>query len=221
MARPRQGYKLKDGSDAVGTTTVINRFKDSGGLINWAFAQGKAGLNLYDTRDAAADIGSYVHELIEADIDKADPPEPPKGFTEAQINQAQEGFGAFVEWTQQTRLTIVRKETPLTCECHRNGGTPDAWAMINDRLDMLDWKSSKQVYYDYVIQLADYKHLHEVNYPDEQIGGIHIIRFGKTGCDFTHRYFRADHPALAIAWRQFQLMREAYEIDRELKRIAA
>src|SRR6185437_15452747 len=102
MARPRQGYKLKDGSDAVGTTTVINRFKDSGGLINWAFAQGKAGLNLYDTRDAAADIGSYVHELIEADIDKADPPEPPKGFTEAQINQAQEGFGAFVEWTQQT-----------------------------------------------------------------------------------------------------------------------
>jgi len=38
-----------------GTTTVIGRFKESGGLIYWAWDQGQQGLDYRQTRDAAAD----------------------------------------------------------------------------------------------------------------------------------------------------------------------
>ena len=42
MARPKGGYRLKSGESVPGVTTIIGRFKDSGGLLWWAFEQGKA-----------------------------------------------------------------------------------------------------------------------------------------------------------------------------------
>jgi len=63
MARPASGYRLKDGTRVPGVTTIIGRFKDSGGLLYWAFEQGQAAergeiSNLYDKRDEAADAGT-------------------------------------------------------------------------------------------------------------------------------------------------------------------
>ena len=42
-----------------------------------------------------------------------------------------------------------------------------------------------------------------------------IKRFAKEHGDFAHHYF----PNLDDAWRQFVLFREAYDIDRELKKL--
>jgi hypothetical protein len=36
MARPKGGYRNAEGVRVPGVTTIIGRFKDSGGLINWA-----------------------------------------------------------------------------------------------------------------------------------------------------------------------------------------
>ena len=62
MGRPTLGYRLKDGTKVPGVTTIIGRFKDSGGLLWWAFEQGQAAErgeinSLYDKRDAAAEAG--------------------------------------------------------------------------------------------------------------------------------------------------------------------
>ena len=70
MARPKGGYKNKDGKRVPGVTTIINRFKDSGGLMWWAFEQGKAAErgeigSLYDKRDEAAEAGTIAHNLFE------------------------------------------------------------------------------------------------------------------------------------------------------------
>ena len=47
----------KDGTKIPGTTTIIGRFKESGGLLQWAFKQGKAGkAHLYEEAEKAADI---------------------------------------------------------------------------------------------------------------------------------------------------------------------
>jgi hypothetical protein len=42
MAHPSGGYHNKDGQRVPGTTTIIGRFKDSGGLMYWAKDQGQA-----------------------------------------------------------------------------------------------------------------------------------------------------------------------------------
>ena len=52
-------YRGADGKKLPSVTTVLSRFKESGGLIRWAYGQGQAKErgeinDLYDSRDAAA-----------------------------------------------------------------------------------------------------------------------------------------------------------------------
>ena len=70
MPHPKGGYRLKDGTRVPGTTTIIGRFKDSGGLLWWAFYQGQAAErgeinSLYDKRDEAAEAGTIAHDLVD------------------------------------------------------------------------------------------------------------------------------------------------------------
>lgn len=221
MATPAAGYFLKDGTKVPGTTTIIGRFKESGALLFWAFNQGKAAergeiKNLYDKRDEAADTGTRVHELVERHI-KGDEPHP-----DEYSDEVESGYHAYLSWERMTKLEIVAQEIQLVCDCHRFGGTPDAIGRLDGQLCLLDWKTSNSVYADYLIQLAAYKHLIECGYrldTGEPLGltltdGYHLCRFAKEHGDFSHHYY----PDLSSAWRQFELFREAYEIDKELKK---
>ncbi len=72
MPHPSKGYAV-NGVKVPGVTTIIGRFKDSGGLLFWAFEQGKAAergeiSKLYDKRDEAAEAGTLAHSLVEARI---------------------------------------------------------------------------------------------------------------------------------------------------------
>lgn len=225
MATPAAGYRLKDGSRVPGTTTIIGRFKESGALLHWAFAQGKLAeqgkiRHLYDKRDEAADFGTQVHELIEAHKNGQAitlPDDAPE--------QVRSGVEAYLSWERMTKLEIVQQEVQLVCDCHRFGGTPDAIGRIDGKLCLLDWKTSNGVYSDYLIQLAAYKHLIERGYRLDNgeplgltlDGGFHLCRFSKSHGDFAHHYY----PKLDEAWSQFVLFREAYEIDKQLKKRAA
>jgi hypothetical protein len=219
MATPKEGYKLKDGSKVPGTTTIIGRFKESGGLLQWAFKQGQAGKrHLYEEAEKAADIGTYAHSLVEAHIKGEPRPDPPSTADLTFQESAQSAFAAYLKWAENFKVRIVAQEVQLVSEKHRFGGTPDAVGIVGNELCMLDWKTSNSVYSDYLIQLAAYKHLWEENFPEQPItGGFHLLRFAKEHGDFAHHYF----PKLDNAWKQFVLFREAFEIDKELKKRAA
>ena len=67
MPTPSAGYRLKDGTRVPGTTTILGRWKESGGLLQWAFKQGESGARtLYEERDKAAEAAArgpaYVRE---------------------------------------------------------------------------------------------------------------------------------------------------------------
>src|SRR5687768_13438741 len=68
MSRPKGGYKTKDGERVPGVTTVISRFKDAGGIIYWAWEQGRDGFDFRETRDDAAEAGNLAHALVEYHI---------------------------------------------------------------------------------------------------------------------------------------------------------
>jgi hypothetical protein len=55
------------GKRVPSVTTIISRFKDSGGLIHWAWQQGMDGLDYRETRDKAALAGHLAHYLMELD----------------------------------------------------------------------------------------------------------------------------------------------------------
>lgn len=204
-------YLLADGTPVSGVTTILGRFKDSGALLQWAFKQGKSGAaTLYEKRDEAADVGSLIHAMVEADIHA----EPLPAIPEQHAAKCKSGFAAWRIWREDRALEIVATEVPLVSQRHRFGGTIDAIGRDRRGLCLLDWKSSNGVYAEYALQLAAYRVLWEENHPDQPItGGFHLARFGKEHGDMEHRYW----PDLTEAQEEFLLLVRAYELDKRLR----
>lgn len=190
--------------------------------MHWAFNQGKAGKErLYDDAEKAADIGTVAHAMVEADLYKKPMDEIVKELDalpdEDSRGKAMDAFKAYRSWVTQSKLEILDQEMQMVSEEYKFGGTPDAIGQIGNELCLVDWKTSNSVYPDYLIQLAAYKHLWEENNPDSPLtGGFHLCRFAKEHGDFAHHFY----PNLDEAWRMFVLLREAYEIDKQLKKRA-
>lgn len=212
-------YLLKDGTRVSGVTTILGRFKESGGLLQWAFQVGKSGAaTLYEKRDEAADVGSHVHAMVQADIHGESLPAMPATFSDEQKRQAESAFYAWMTWRQDRKLEIYATEVPLVSEAYRYGGTIDVLWRDSLGLCVGDWKSANGVYTDNLLQLAAYKILWEENHPEEPItGGYHLARFSKDHGDFEHRYW----PDLKEAEEEFLLLARCYEIDKTLRKRAA
>src|SRR3990167_6167948 len=215
MGTLKGGYHLKDGTKVPSVTTILGRWKESGGLIHWAWKEGSEGRDYRVTRDAAANAGTLAHEMVEAWITgTAVSRDRLVTFARETVDKAAFAFGAFTEWAQQTNLKITHSEVPLVSEKHRFGGTLDAM-LVNGKLSLGDWKTSNALYHDYLMQLGAYGILWEENYPDQPItGGYHILRFSKDNGDFEHRWFGE----LEDAKQMFLLLRQAYELDAKLKK---
>lgn len=218
MPTPLNGYRNKAGQKIPGTTTIIGRWKESGGLIQWAYNRGKEGLELYESRDKAAELGTIVHSMVEEYL-HGKQPYLPEGLSDEDCEACESAFQAFEEWYLMNKFEIVGQEIQLVSEQYQFGGTPDSIAKDNKgRLVLLDWKTSDGVYTDHLIQLAAYRILWNENFPDNPLtGGSHLCRFAKTNGDFAHHYY----PDLSDAERQFILLREAYDLDKILKKRAA
>lgn len=220
--RPKAGYRNAAGESVPGVTTIIGRFKESGPLLHWAFAQGKLAeqgkiAHLYDARDKAADAGTLAHDLIEAHIHKR-PTKPLLAAAPEPIREkAANAFEQFKGWAKMTRLKVLATELPLVSEQYQFGGTIDAVAEIAGKAVLLDWKTSNGVYADYLLQLAAYQQLLHECTEYRVAGGFHLLRVAKENADFAHHHWGE----LDDAWRAFVLYREAFDIDKRLKKRAA
>ena len=213
MATQKGGYFNAAGEKLPSVTTIISRFKESGGLIWWAWDLGKQGKDYRVERDTAASAGTLAHDMVEAWIHGADY-EPDASYPEDVVEKARGAYGAFLEWAHQTHLKVTHTEVAMVSEKHQFGGTLDAM-LVNGKLALGDWKTSNALYADYLYQLAAYGLLWEEHHPDEPItGGYHLVRFSKTDGDFEHRFF-AD---LSVAREGFLTMRKLYDIDKQLRK---
>jgi hypothetical protein len=221
--RPTAGYKNAAGEKVPGVTTIIGRFKDSGALLHWAFGQGKLAEqgkinNLYEKRDEAAEAGTLAHTLIETAIHGGDPVAVCTAHPIAETREkAWNAYQQYQKWASQTGIEILATEIPLVSEKYQFGGTPDAIGKIGNDVVLVDWKTSNGVYVDYLIQLAAYKELIEECTEYRITGGFHLLRFSKESADFAHHHWGE----LDDAWRSFILFRDAYELDKKLKKRAA
>ena len=60
MPTPKEGYFLRDGTKVPGTTTICSAYKDSGGLIHWAWDQGRSGIKEPNLSMVAAAVWEAV-----------------------------------------------------------------------------------------------------------------------------------------------------------------
>ncbi len=213
---PRIDYRLKDGTKVPGVTTILSRWKDSGGLIHWAWQQGVDGKDYRESRDSAASAGTYAHQMVENFVHGFDEPPAPEGADASVLERAREGFQAWKNWYRNYALEIIETEVSLVSEDMHVGGTID-WIMRDDQgnLSIGDGKSGG-FYRDHVIQVAAYRALWEEN-REGKITSVHVVRFDKDSGIFQHTYLPAH--VLRLAENMFRAMRRLYDLDKELKKI--
>jgi hypothetical protein len=207
-------------------TGVINRWKESGGLIRWAYEQGQKKErgeidDLYDSRDQAARIGGMVHDIAESITAGDDAAlaalmlqvdELPDEHR-VMVNNGVQGFRA---WLEGSRFSVIETETPLVSEELGFAGTFDALARDQqDRLVLIDYKSSAAIYGDYIVQLGAYAILLEER--GDPVEYAHLCRFDKTWGNFAAHQITG--PMLSVGRAQFLLLLEAYKNDALLRRM--
>lgn len=217
--RPKQ-YKLASGKRIPSVTTITGRFKDAGGLLKWAHAEGIAGRSLDEVRDTAAQVGHIVHQWIQDDL--AGKPREHFAFaSDDDLRQAEAAFGAYIDWARTVKLTIHCTELPLVSERMAFGGTFDALATVDGELALLDWKSGNRTYPEHLTQVAAYRELlreHDPSGNTVPTCAVMIRLDKETGSPHARTY---PTEALDIGWQYFERALELYRLDQQIRKVCA
>jgi hypothetical protein len=236
MPTPAQGYRCKDGKRVPGVTTILSRFKESGGLIHWAsrlalepltqayeiwrsptdswrdhidvFFQ-SATPDVWDykkVRDKAADAGTCAHDMF--DCWGRGVPFNEIAYPGPVMEMAAPAFEAGKTWAQQVKYQVTESEVPLVSEKYRFGGTRDG-VLIDGRRAIADVKTSNSIYPEYLCQIAAYAILDEEQ-GNTIDGGFHLLKFSKQ--EKPTDPIRFTH----LYWSQLDLAREAFLLQRRL-----
>lgn len=167
-------------------------------------------------RDRAAGVGTIVHARVDCHIRgvafdpssyvAADIPDP--------LAASQVGFEAFQEWAHSNKFELVDGEKPLVSEKYLYGGTRDVIAVAGKR-QIGDWKTGALYAEQLLPQLAAYHQL-EIEHGGQLDAGSHAISINRDSGGFVHRYFTPGE--METGWRAFMLMRELYDLVKEMKR---
>ena len=135
-------------------TEIIDRCMDSTALMNWAHTIGVNGIIYKDFRKKILETGTKSHKAIEDYIKtgKIDPDAP--------VNP----IHAFENWWKGLHATyssikILGQE--FTLKTPYFGGTYDMLLDLDGEVNLIDFKTSKSIHYNYFIQLAAYKYMLE------------------------------------------------------------
>jgi len=158
MKKPKERYKLKDGSICPGVTTVCGQLGwNKGMLINWANREGLAGRDCNKVRDYKAEIGSLAHSMILAHLEgkQTDTSE----YTPKQVSLAENCCLSYYEWAKGKIIEPLVVEKMLVSEDMKFGGTPDFFGKVDGMPTLVDYKTGKGIYPEYSIQVAAYDYL--------------------------------------------------------------
>ena len=157
--------------EVVPSVTTIIKIFNKDGLLQWANAIGKRGIDYTRYLNNKAIFGTLVHELIESDLLGKDP--AIIGHANM-LDEAMNLVEKFKPVKQDLHIANVMSEISLSCDTY--GGTIDLICDIisadGKPIKILgDFKTSKTVYETQFIQLGGYLNLIKINMPDiyEQI----------------------------------------------------
>lgn len=126
-----------------------------------------------------AGIGTRVHRLIETYI-KSQP------YQHLLDDQTKTAFQAFLDWENKYQFSLVRSEQSVWSK-RGYAGTLDCACYLTppksktSKLYVVDFKTSKSIYREHILQLASYKYAYEEN-TKEVVRGVGILRLdGSTG----------------------------------------
>ena len=177
-------YKY-DGHSIPRVTAIINKCMDQEGLMNWANKIGLNGIIYKDFSKKTLETGSAAHKAIEEYIKTGViSPDAPKN-----------PIHAFESWwrdlhTVHKTVKVLGQEFTLTTPYF--GGTYDMLLQLDDKNCLIDFKTSKSIYYNYFIQLSAYKYMLENE--GIQVDKIMVVRIPKDAPHYETFFFDMENP---------------------------
>jgi len=202
-------YKLADGTIVPGVTTILGILSKPA-LVKWANNLGLQGIDSSKYVDEKASIGTLAHQMI-ADYLRGIETDTSE-YSKVQINQAENSVLSFFKWEESHKIIPILIEEPLISEQYRFGGTIDCLGEVNGELCLIDFKTSRGIFPEMLIQVAAYtKLLAEYNY---QIKSARILRIGRTEDEgFDDRVVTS----IDKRWEVFCHCLGIYNLQKELK----
>lgn len=203
-------YKAKDGKTVPGTTTILGVLAKPY-LIQWANKMGLQGIDTTKYVDALARIGTLAHYLVECHIRGIEP--DLSTYSQEEINLAENSFLSFLEWEKGKDIQYLDNEIQLVSEQYKYGGTIDCYAVINGKHNLIDFKTSRQIYSEHIIQLSAYKQLLEENgFPVDE---VRILRIGRSEDDGFDEKVVKD---VSNHWKLFLSLLDVYKYHKIINR---
>lgn len=237
MPQQRPVYSVQGIGRVPSVTTITSRFKDGGPLQWWANSIGlgehdacshqqpcvtcgrRPGLRLREAMQAAGDVGSFAHALIDQKVKGTTVDEDLFAhLTTEQLSQAEDCMDAFASWWNSNHVDVIETELSLVSEEYRFGGTFDCLARVGDdkTLTLIDWKTSRGIYGDYLAQLGGYVILVE-EHGFGEVEQVDILRVAKETAAFHHHRFprRTFKPAIDY----FLHARTLYDVAKDVEKL--
>src|SRR5579883_893524 len=101
-AKAHTVYRLLDGTEVPGATTVVGIISKGDALLRWAWELGRQGIEMAKYRDSLADIGTLAHQMIEEHL--GGPAVDYDQYTAADRDRAENCALKFFEWEKAHRL---------------------------------------------------------------------------------------------------------------------
>lgn len=233
----RRYYKTDKGKRCASVTTVLSSFKQSEGLVHWAWNLGMQGIDYRAERDTMADVGKMAHTMIDEYIRTGSTQLPlilddggvvgDTGKTKLQL--ALKAFDGFQSWLDYSRIRLIASEVGFVDDVAAFGGTVDAVGERAGEQVLLDWKSGKDIYPEVLAQTGAYSHLWETGryLPTEEtpeldverrsIQGLHVIRVGREYGSFHHHFI--PYEGLVLGKTAFFTCLQLYRLRKELEKL--
>lgn len=164
-------------------------------LLQWA---ANLGSKYNNEKRKTLDIGSKLHEAIAEYMVSGTlyTIQHLRGPVKEEVANCFRNFLAWYDHIKRIgwKIEVVTSEVPLICPWF--GGTADLIVVLNGRRYVIDFKSSKRIYDEYLIQVSAYKWLIDNYYPEYgPIDGIGILRFDKVKNVYEDLFFDVKEPS--------------------------
>jgi len=203
-------YRLADGTIVPGATTVLGILAKPA-LVKWANNLGLQGIDSTKYVDKLATIGTLAHLMVENYLTGTEPDYT--SYSPEEIGKAENSLLKFLDWEKQYDIKMIFNEKPLISELYGFGGTIDCYAEINGKKALLDFKTSKAIYDEHIIQLAAYKQLLIEN--GFEVDEVRVLRIGRTE---EEGFEERRETNLTKHWELFKHLIEVYKLKNKINR---
>ena len=164
----KEELKLKDGTPVPGATT-ITKLLDKSFLIKWANELGKKGIDYTKYVTNTARRGTMIHSILEShnthtSVDLG-------AYSDEEIDIGIYIFYEnYMKWEKSHIVEPIFCEKDLVSEEFKFGGIIDFYAKVDGKYTVIDYKTSKKISSEHILQVSSYiQLLKENNYPVDQM----------------------------------------------------